>query len=289
MAGSGKTTFIQRFASHLSAQKTPPYIINMDPAVLHVPYSANIDIRDTVKYKNVMKQYNLGPNGGILTSCNLFATRFDQAAAVIGLCEKARDPPLSTIVLDTPGQIEIFTWSASGQIVTELFASSFPTVVAFIVDTPRCAAPQTFMSNMLQAVSILYKTKLPMILVFNKTDVMQHDFALEWMADFEVYQAALEKDGSYAATLSRSLSLVLDEFYSNLRCVGVSALTGQGMDQFCQAVSAGAAEYEQFYVPELAARQQEKADRESRRQQVLWAAGGSLQPQGGCAATSRRG
>lgn len=31
-----------------------------------------------VKYKNVMKQYNLGPNGGILTSCNLFATRFDQ-------------------------------------------------------------------------------------------------------------------------------------------------------------------------------------------------------------------
>jgi hypothetical protein len=26
-----------------------------------------------------MKQYNLGPNGGIMTSLNLFATRFDQA------------------------------------------------------------------------------------------------------------------------------------------------------------------------------------------------------------------
>jgi hypothetical protein len=25
-----------------------------------------------------MKQYGLGPNGGILTACNLFATRFDQ-------------------------------------------------------------------------------------------------------------------------------------------------------------------------------------------------------------------
>lgn len=34
-----------------------------------------------VKYKNVMKQYNLGPNGGILTSLNLFATRFDQVIA----------------------------------------------------------------------------------------------------------------------------------------------------------------------------------------------------------------
>jgi len=27
-----------------------------------------------------MKQYSLGPNGGILTSLNLFATRFDQAS-----------------------------------------------------------------------------------------------------------------------------------------------------------------------------------------------------------------
>ncbi|RLN11338.1 hypothetical protein C2845_PM09G12890 [Panicum miliaceum] len=32
------------------------------------PFGANIDIRDTVRYKNVMKEYSLGPNGGILTS-----------------------------------------------------------------------------------------------------------------------------------------------------------------------------------------------------------------------------
>eukprot|EP00967_Tisochrysis_lutea_P076722 scaffold103888_cov16-Tisochrysis_lutea.AAC.1 len=49
MAGSGKTTLIQRLHSHLHAQKRPPYIINMDPAVTHVPYNANIDIRDTVR------------------------------------------------------------------------------------------------------------------------------------------------------------------------------------------------------------------------------------------------
>ena len=30
--------------------------------------------------------------------------------------------------IDTPGQIEVFTWSASGQIITETLASSFPTV-----------------------------------------------------------------------------------------------------------------------------------------------------------------
>jgi hypothetical protein len=84
---------------------------------------------------------------------------------VIALCEQPRDPPLSHILVDTPGQIEIFTWSASGAIVSELLAGSFPTTVLFVVDTPRAAAPQTFMSNMLQAVSILYKTRLPLILV----------------------------------------------------------------------------------------------------------------------------
>jgi hypothetical protein len=55
------------------------------------------------------------------------------------------------VIIDTPGQIEIFTWSASGAIITDAIASSLPTVVAYIVDTPRSVAPATFMSNMLYA------------------------------------------------------------------------------------------------------------------------------------------
>jgi hypothetical protein len=39
--------------------------------------------------------------------------------------------------------------------------------------------------------------------VFNKIDVARHDFALNWMDDFDAYAAALEADSSYAATLSR--------------------------------------------------------------------------------------
>jgi len=57
----------------------------------------------------------------------------------------------SYILLDTPGQIEIFTWSASGAIITDTLAASYPTVVAYIIDTPRSTSPATFMSNMLYA------------------------------------------------------------------------------------------------------------------------------------------
>jgi GPN-loop GTPase len=262
MAGSGKTTFLQRLNSHMHQTSTPAYIINLDPAVLDLPYSPNVDIRDTVNYKNVMKQYSLGPNGGILTSLNLFATRFDQ---VVSLCERSRDPPLQYIIADTPGQIEIFTWSASGAIITEAFTSSFPTMIAYVMDTPRCASPQSFMTNMLQACSILYKTKLPLLLVFNKVDVARHEFALEWMTDFDAFSAALDADGSYSASLSRSLSLVLEEFYENLQAVGVSAVTGEGVEDFFKAVEKCRKEYDDEYLPELKRRKEEMEALEEKR------------------------
>lgn len=195
MAGSGKTTFVQRLVSKLY-NEIKPYIINLDPACKEVPYPVNIgiyiymicmdyiifnifdcfkepsflsDIRDTVNYKEVMKQYNLGPNGGIVTTLNLFSTKFDQ---VIDLVEKASEDH-SYVILDTPGQIEVFTWSASGTIITEGLASQFPTIIVYVVDSARSVNPVTFMSNMLYACSILYKTKLPFIVAINKVIEVQ--------------------------------------------------------------------------------------------------------------------
>ncbi|XP_021846277.1 GPN-loop GTPase QQT2 [Spinacia oleracea] len=254
MAGSGKTTFMRQLVYHTHASQLRSYVINLDPAVATLPFGANIDIRDTVKYKEVMKQFNLGPNGGILTSLNLFATKFDEVISVV----ESRADQLDYVLVDTPGQIEIFTWSASGAIITEAFASTFPTVIAYVVDTPRSSNPNTFMSNMLYACSILYKTRLPLILAFNKTDIAQHQFALEWMEDFEAFHAALENDESYTSTLSRSLSLVLDEFYKNLKSTGVSALSGTGMNEFLKAVDGSAEEFMETYKADLDKRRAEK-------------------------------
>ncbi|GMY27949.1 GPN-loop GTPase QQT2-like [Fagus crenata] len=261
MAGSGKTTFLHRLVCHTQASNMRGYVMNLDPAVMTLPYGANIDIRDTVKYKEVMKQYNLGPNGGILTSLNLFATKFDEVVSVI----ERRADQLDYVLVDTPGQIEIFTWSASGAIITEAFASTFPTVVTYVVDTPRSSSPVTFMSNMLYACSILYKTRLPLVLAFNKTDVAQHQFALEWMDDFEAFQAAIRSDESYTSTLTQSLALVLDEFYKNLRSVGVSAVSGAGMDAFFKAIDASTEEYMETYKADLDKRQAEKQRLEEER------------------------
>ncbi|EXJ86119.1 hypothetical protein A1O1_06489 [Capronia coronata CBS 617.96] len=287
MAGSGKTTFMQRINNYLHVNKKKPYVLNLDPAVLNVPFQANIDIRDSINYKEVMKQYNLGPNGGILTSLNLFATKIDQ---IIGLLEKRANPPSDSSVVppkhflvDTPGQIEVFVWSASGSILLESLASSFPTVIAYIIDTPRTTSTSTFMSNMLYACSILYKTKLPMILVFNKTDVQDAEFAREWMTDFEKFQEALREEESkgafggegfggsgYMGSLLNSMSLVLEEFYSHLSMVAVSSMTGEGVDDFFEAVEEKRKEFERDYKPELEKRRKERENEAaSKREQDL--------------------
>ncbi|XLR01257.1 hypothetical protein S83_067455 [Arachis hypogaea] len=95
MTDTGKTTFLHTLVCHTQMSNIRGYVVNLDPAIMTLPFAANIDIRDTV------------------------------------------------------------------------------------VDTPRSENPTTFMSNMLYACSILYKTRLPLILAFNKVDVAQHEFALE--------------------------------------------------------------------------------------------------------------
>ena len=58
MAGAGKSTFVQRINSYLHSKEppSPPYVLNLDPAVANTPFEANIDIRDTVDYHKVMKE-----------------------------------------------------------------------------------------------------------------------------------------------------------------------------------------------------------------------------------------
>lgn len=107
MAGSGKTSLVSRLSEGYQNKK--PYVVNLDPACINLPYFANIDIRETVNYKEVMKQYQLGPNGAIVTSLNLFSTKFPE---VINFINKISN---EVCVIDTPGQIEVFAWSVSGK------------------------------------------------------------------------------------------------------------------------------------------------------------------------------
>ena len=284
MAGSGKTTVVQRILAEAEERGLKMFSMNLDPAVgggggqdeedeegtkrkakteedeeeewSGLPYDPNVDIRDSINYKQVMKLHGLGPNGAIMTCLNLYTTRFHEVVEIF----ERRKMTSDYIVIDTPGQIEVFTWSASGSIISETTAGIMPTVLVYVVDTPRTKSPATFSSNMLYACSVMFRSKLPMVLVFNKVDVEPHEFAVKWMTDIEAFQEAIDEEndsGDYMSSLTRSMGLVLNEFYSTLNSVGISAATGEGMDGFFDALDSAVETYSSEYLPEIQARKDE--------------------------------
>ena len=250
MAGTGKTTLVQRLNHHSLEHDLRSYYVNLDPAVADVPFAANIDIRDTVNYKGIMSQYRLGPNGAIMTALNLFAAKVNQCVELI---EKKR-ASLDYVFVDTPGQIEVFTWSASGQLITEAFAATFPTCVLFVGDTARCVSPQTFMSTMLYSSSIMYKAQLPLMIALNKADVVGGDNVARWMRDPDALTAALRGQKGYVATLTESLGVFLHDYYENTRYAVVSAMAGTGMDDLFAGLGKCRDEYRDEYAPAMEAR-----------------------------------
>eukprot|EP00340_Litonotus_pictus_P013200 CAMPEP_0170539788 /NCGR_PEP_ID=MMETSP0209-20121228/104206_1 /TAXON_ID=665100 ORGANISM="Litonotus pictus, Strain P1" /NCGR_SAMPLE_ID=MMETSP0209 /ASSEMBLY_ACC=CAM_ASM_000301 /LENGTH=251 /DNA_ID=CAMNT_0010841919 /DNA_START=144 /DNA_END=899 /DNA_ORIENTATION=+ len=235
MAGSGKTTFVSKLEEEILNKDQESYIINLDPAVHDTIYEANMDIRDTINYKDVMKTHNLGPNGSIMTSLNLFSTNIHK---VVDLLEKKKNTEkLDFVVVDTPGQLEVFSWSASGKLISDSLALVYPTVLVYVVDLVRNQNPNTFVSNMLYALSIMYKMQLPLILVLNKKDLVEEDTVVSWISDYTELQAALDKDSEYISSFSNSLCLAFEEFYKTIDYVSVSSKTGDGFGELIQLIS----------------------------------------------------
>lgn len=59
MAGSGKTSLLQRINLYMIEKEKRGYYVNLDPAVTSVPFAANIDIRDTVNYREVSNCHDI--------------------------------------------------------------------------------------------------------------------------------------------------------------------------------------------------------------------------------------
>ena len=79
---------------------------------------------------------------------------------------------------------------------------------------------------MLFCVSIIFKSRLPLLVIFNKQDMANTNRIVEWLQDYDKFLEALREDQErYISSLSRSMALSLDEFYSDLDYSVVSSIT----------------------------------------------------------------
>ena len=224
-AGAGKSLLTSKIHEYYTKNGVFCSILNLDPGVESLPYTPDVDVRDYVDIISVMKQYDLGPNGALIMANDLIASKIDDIRADVD-----RVNP-DYLLVDTPGQIELFAYRTSGPFVIENISSD-EKVSLFLFDGTLITSPVNFVSVSLLATAIKLRTKLPSINVLTKTDIITTKLKeiLEWSTNLRTLENAIakESDGeTYALTSTILRALNLGGFAQGL--IPLSNVTGQGM------------------------------------------------------------
>lgn len=242
MAGSGKTTFCHRLYAWLSEKalrmnketglNDDVYGANLDPAAFSTKMPLHYDIRDSISIEKLMKDKKMGPNGAILTCLNLFVTKIDC------FVEKIESVAPKYTIIDTPGQVEMFTTSVSGHIITKCLSAMPNTQVhlLYVVDGESAQNPQCFISNMVFAASIYFYFKEPLIILVNKSDLPGVEKVSEWAKDMDLFTETLSQE-EYTTSVIRSMALWTEEFYQMLPMCMVSSSFGTGKNALFKKIA----------------------------------------------------
>ncbi len=232
-AGSGKSLLTSKLAEYYTQNGAFPAILNLDPGVESLPYTCDIDVRDYVDIVSIMKQYDLGPNGALIMANDLIATKIDDIQDQIGKVNP------DYLIIDTPGQIELFAYRSSGPFLVENLTTD-EKVNIFLYDGVLVNSPINFVSLALLATSIKLRLNLPTINVLTKTDLIADRLKdiLKWSTNLSALEGAIaqEVDGdTYSLTTNILRGLNLSGFAQGL--IPISNVTGEGMVNLESALS----------------------------------------------------
>jgi hypothetical protein len=210
-AGSGKSTMVHAFLEWMNSQGLDCVTANMDPGAETLPYSPDLDVRDYVRLDEIMKEQDLGPNGAQVAAADMIAMNAQELAEVLETFAT------SYILIDTPGQIELFTFRASGGVLIDAFGREESALV-YLNDPSLVRSPSGFVSSVLLSATVQFRHGLPFINVLSKADLLSEEElerTVKWSLDpFALYEA-LFADGTTPKTL-------LDvEFLKSMETIGV--------------------------------------------------------------------
>ena len=224
-AGSGKSLLTSRLLRWYKDNQLFPISLNLDPGAINLPYEPDVDIRNYIDINTIMDTYNLGPNGSLIMASDMIATRLEEIQNEVF----ALNPDY--IIVDTPGQLELFAFRASGP----YFVSNFQCdnkVTLFIFDGMLVSSPVNYVAIALLAASIKLRLKTSQINILTKRDLILDKLKdiLEWSASYHRLEFALNnhKDAEYSL-LSKDLARSMSNggFMQNL--VAISSITMSGM------------------------------------------------------------
>jgi len=224
-AGSGKSLLTSALKNWYVNRGEDAIAVNLDPGVVDLPYEPDVDIRDRIQLQDVMQDYGLGPNGALILAADLVATKLGD------LQEEIDSHRAENVIIDTPGQTELFAFRESGEfIVGELRADS--KLLMFLVDPLLASSPTNFLSLALLSASVGLRLNIPKITVLTKKDIARDGVKriTEWSRDTMVFEDALAgtKDGEQY-TLYSELFKSIRRLSFGADLYPVSSITQEGM------------------------------------------------------------
>ena len=223
-AGSGKSLLTSKLLEYYTKNGAFAAALNLDPGVESMPYTCDVDVRDYIDYVSIMQQYDLGPNGALVMANDLIASKIDEIQNDVNKVNP------DYLIVDTPGQIELFAYRSSGPFIIDNLTSEEKTSI-FLFDGSLITSPVNFVSIALLASSIRLRLNLPSMNVLTKTDIIRDKLKeiLQWTTSLSTLENAIAKevDGdTYALTSNILRGLNLSGFAQGL--IPISNTTGDG-------------------------------------------------------------
>ena len=242
-AGSGKTTLSASLLDFLYDNQLDAAVVNLDPAVERLPYKPDVDVRDYVDARELMKQLGLGPNGALIAAIDALSLKIEE------LVEEIESLRTNYIIVDTPGQMELFAFRETGPLVIRSITESYKSVSLFLIDAIQASRPSNYFSTLLLAASTQFRISLPQINVLTKVDMVPQRVVEEIIGYHEeppLLATRVVEDRSSSLMWSEDDVLVLAERLLNMDIVPVSSKTMLGFDElyaYIQRVVAGGEDY----------------------------------------------
>ncbi len=226
-AGSGKSTLVEAFADWLMDHELDVATVNLDPAAVWLPYGPDVDVRDYVSVEEVMKQYNLGPNGALIACADMTAAHVEK------LKEEIVDMEPQYVLVDTPGQLELFAFRSSGPYVTTSLGGE-RSAVLFLVDSVFAERPSGLVSSLLLATSVSYRLHKPQLNILSKVDLLSKEGmerVLRWVENpLDLMEALSEELTGLGREVNQRICEALRDINPSPHLLPVSAKTGEGLD-----------------------------------------------------------
>jgi len=245
-AGSGKTVLTRTLYDWFSEKNLDVATLNLDAGVRRLPYNPDIDVRDMVNIDNLTEKLDLGPNGAMIASMDLIATKIDELKAEIDYIQP------EYLLVDTPGQIELFAYRSSGRLVSSVISDDSQPATVFLIDPSLVLRPEGFSSVLLLSVSVAFQLSLPQIVAISKEDIIEKEQMnnLEnWMDSPHSLVTDIQSGGqiSLSQQLGVSIIEILEQYKTTGDLIPISANTGYNIDTLIGLMEREWGERDDFY------------------------------------------